>query len=91
MSHPAATPAEVFLDTRGSGRALRLTWHHEADLVILSLWRGKECTGTFRLASGDVDTFVDALVDGLRGEHAPPPMLPPRQRERGSTLRAAAS
>jgi hypothetical protein len=62
-SHPHG---EVFLDTRGNGRALRLTWHHEADVVVLSLWRERLCAGTFRLAKTDVNEFVDALVDGLR-------------------------
>ncbi|MBA2698417.1 MAG: hypothetical protein H0U61_06535 [Nocardioidaceae bacterium] len=57
---------EVFLDARGNGRAMRLTWHHEADLVVLSLWRDDVCAGTFRLSKGDVAEFVDALVDGLR-------------------------
>ena len=57
---------EVFLDTRGGGRAMRLTWHREADLVVLSLWRDGDCAGTFRLAKEDVSPFVDALVDGLR-------------------------
>ncbi|MGI8433903.1 MAG: hypothetical protein ACR2LE_04110 [Nocardioidaceae bacterium] len=57
---------EVFLDARGNGRALRLTWHHESDLVVLSLWRDTMCAGTFRLAKGDVNEFVDALVEGLR-------------------------
>lgn len=45
---------------------MRLTWHHEADLVVLSLWRDDVCAGTFRLAKDDVEEFVDALVDGLR-------------------------
>jgi hypothetical protein len=57
---------EVFLDTRGQGRALRLTWHHEADLVVLSLWRDRFCAGTFRLSRSDVNDFVDALIEGLR-------------------------
>lgn len=57
---------EVFLDARGRGRALRLTWHHETDLVVLSLWRDATCAGTFRLAREDVSEFIDALVDGLR-------------------------
>jgi hypothetical protein len=59
---------EVFLDARGQGRALRLTWHHEADVVVLSLWRDRFCAGTFRLSKADVNEFVDALVDGLRDE-----------------------
>jgi len=66
-SHPHG---EVFLDTRGQGRALRLTWHRESDVVVLSLWRDRLCAGTFRLATADVNDFVDALVDGLRDEAA---------------------
>lgn len=57
---------EVFLDARGDGRALRLRWHPEADVVVLSLWRDGVCAGTFRLPQAEVATFVDALVDGLR-------------------------
>ncbi len=45
---------------------MRLTWHHEADLVVLSMWRDGLCAGTFRLAKEDVNEFIDALVDGLR-------------------------
>jgi hypothetical protein len=75
----------VFLDARGNGRALRLTWHHEADVVVLSLWRDDACAGTFRLATADVNAFVDALVDGIRDEAdiaAGPPSIgaPPDQR-----------
>ncbi len=62
---PVRAHGEVFLDARGNGRAMRLTWHHECDLVVLSLWRDDTCAGTFRLAREDVNPFVDALVDGL--------------------------
>ncbi|MGH3471576.1 MAG: hypothetical protein ACRDPG_05975 [Nocardioidaceae bacterium] len=74
----SAYPArgEVFLDARGNGRAMRLTWHHESDVVVLSLWRDGTCAGTFRLAREDVNEFVDALVDGLRG--LPGVLLPSR-------------
>jgi hypothetical protein len=68
---------EVFLDARGNGRALRLSWHPEADVVVLSLWRDELCAGTFRMPHADVAAFVDALVDGLRdapGVHLPPPL-----------------
>lgn len=57
---------EVFLDARGSGRALRLTWHHDAGLVVFSLWRSGACVGTFRMEKPDVAPFVDALISGLR-------------------------
>jgi hypothetical protein len=65
-AEPRGTHGEVFLDARGNGRAMRLTWHHEVDLVVLSLWRDDVCAGTFRLSSEDVNTFIDALVDGMR-------------------------
>ena len=57
--------AEFFLDTRGDARSLRVRWHHRDGLVLLSLWRGSECTGTFRLPIDDVPTLIDALRAGL--------------------------
>lgn len=68
---------DVFLDARGNGRAMRLSWHPEADIVVLSLWREETCAGTFRMPHEDVGAFVDALIDGLRdapGVHLPPPV-----------------
>ena len=71
---PAAAPAgittlpargEVFVDQRGSHRALRVSWHPEVGLVVLSLWREKWCVGTFRLEPDEVPALVDALVTGL--------------------------
>jgi hypothetical protein len=57
---------DVFLDARGKGRALRLRWHPEADIVVLSLWREGTCAGTFRMPHADVGVFIDTLIDGLR-------------------------
>lgn len=66
----------MFLDARGNGRAMRLSWHPEADIVVLSLWRESTCAGTFRMPHADVSAFIDALIDGLRD--APGVSLPPR-------------
>lgn len=66
MHDVSRTQGEVFLDARGNGRAMRLTWHHESDLVVLSMWREGTCAGTFRLAKDHVNEFIDALIDGLR-------------------------
>jgi hypothetical protein len=66
--HPVTalpTTGEVFLDSRGPGRALRVSWHGEADVVVLSLWTGPTCTGSFRLPVADVPTLIEALRDGL--------------------------
>jgi hypothetical protein len=56
---------EVFLDARGDGRALRVTWHPEPSVVVLSLWRGRTCAGTFRLPVEDAPALVDVLRAGL--------------------------
>jgi hypothetical protein len=67
----AASPllgAEFFLDARGDARSLRVRWHGEQGLVVLSLWRGDECTGTFRLAVEEVPTLIEALRSGLGPE-----------------------
>jgi hypothetical protein len=65
MVPPSPRGAEFFLDTRGDGRSLRVRWHRTDGLVLLSLWRGSECTGTFRLAIDEVPTLIDALRAGL--------------------------
>lgn len=97
MPLPTREPGEVFLDAHRNGRAMRLTWHHEVDVVVLSLWREHVCAGTFRLAAADVTDFVDALVEGLRNEpglsvsprgvaeraDVAAGSLPPRQRQSG--------
>ena len=67
MTAVAPLPAgvEVFLDARGDARSLRVRWHHEDGLVLLSLWRAGECTGTFRLAVDEVPLLVETLRAGL--------------------------
>ncbi len=67
MAAVTPTPVEVeyFLDTRGDARSMRVRWHHRDGLVVLSLWRGEECTGTFRLDIDEVPTLVEMLRSGL--------------------------
>jgi hypothetical protein len=67
MGRVVALPARghVVADERGGGRALRASWHHEAGVVVLSLWQGDICTGTFRARADDVPALVEALTGGL--------------------------
>jgi hypothetical protein len=58
---------EILPDARGGGRWIRVTWHQEADVVVLSLWREGNCVGTARVAREDVPVMVSALVQGLAG------------------------
>jgi hypothetical protein len=62
---PLPATGEVFLDARGAGRALRVTWHPEADVVVLSVWHGSVCSGSFRLPVEQVPELVDTLREAL--------------------------
>ena len=42
---PLPETGQIFLDARGGDRALRVSWHAEAGLVVLSLWRDNVCSG----------------------------------------------
>ena len=60
----------VFLDPRGDDRSLRVTWHQESQLVVLSLWRDNVCAGTFRLAADEVPDLIAMLRQGLDAAYA---------------------
>jgi len=55
----------VFLDPRGEDRSLRVTWHQDAQLVVLSLWRDNVCAGTFRLSADEVPDLIALRRQGL--------------------------
>ena len=54
---------DMFLDERGAG--LRVTWHPERDLVVLSVWQGDSCVGTFRMSVQDVPRLAGLLAAAL--------------------------
>ncbi len=62
---PLPETGSIFLDARGGDRALRLSWHPESGLVVLSLWRENVCSGSFRLAVDEVPEMIDVLRAGL--------------------------
>src|SRR5699024_2754360 len=67
MGRIVALPArgEVVADARGEGRSLRVSWHHEAGVVVLSVWRDHLCAATVRVPAEDVPALVAALTAGL--------------------------
>jgi len=67
MAQPRTLPrtGAVFLDPRGEDRSLRVTWHHDQQLVVLSLWRDNVCAGTFRLGADEVPDLIALLRRGL--------------------------
>jgi hypothetical protein len=64
-ARPLPELGSIFLDARGSARALRVSWHSEADLVVLSLWRDNVCTASFRLSVEEVPELIAMLRTGL--------------------------
>src|SRR5215211_668464 len=54
---------DMFLDERGTG--LRVTWHPERDLVVLSVWQGDGCVGTFRMSVQDIPRLSGLLAAAL--------------------------
>ena len=62
---PLPETGSIFLDARGGDRALRVSWHQESGLVVLSLWRENVCAGSFRLAIDEVPDLIEMLRAGL--------------------------
>jgi hypothetical protein len=62
---PLPETGSIFLDARGGDRALRVSWHQDAGMVILSLWRENVCAGSFRLAIDEVPELIQMLQAGL--------------------------
>ncbi|NUS50387.1 MAG: hypothetical protein HOQ22_05015 [Nocardioidaceae bacterium] len=63
---PLPESGSIFLDARGGDRALRVSWHQDAGLVVLSLWRDNVCAGSFRLAIDEVPELIAMLRAGLQ-------------------------
>ncbi len=62
---PLPSAGSVFFDARGGGRALRVSWHSETEIVVLSLWRENVCIGSFRLSIDEVPDLIELLRAGL--------------------------
>jgi hypothetical protein len=69
-ARPLPATGEIFLDARGTERALRVSWHYDTDLVVLSLWRDNVCTGSFRLGVEEVPQLIELLRSGLDTAYA---------------------
>src|SRR5262245_56923039 len=80
MSASDAAPlprlGEVFFDVRGSSRSMRLSWYADTGVAVFSIWQGGMCTGTFRLAIGDLPRMVETLERGPGGQERGPEPSP---------------
>ena len=61
---------DVFRDVRGDDRTMRVSYHQDREVVVVSLWAGTVCRGSFRLAADDTDRLV-ALLSGIASPAGP--------------------
>ena len=54
-----------FHDTRSPVRRMGLSAHPVDSTMVLSLWQGDVCTGTFRLPAGEAARLISALAFGM--------------------------
>jgi hypothetical protein len=60
---PMPSLGDVFVDVRGESRTMRVSYHAEHGVVVVSLWVGALCRGSFRMAADDVERFVATLCE----------------------------
>jgi hypothetical protein len=60
-----AETGEWFYDAQRPERRMRVTWHPDKRLAVLSLWDGNECSATFRLPIEDAASLSQILVSFL--------------------------
>jgi hypothetical protein len=68
VMHALPTHGDVFFDIRDDGRNLRLSWHDDQALLVLSTWRHGSCTASCQLDRQDVARLVTHLVEGLAAQ-----------------------
>jgi hypothetical protein len=67
---PLPTRGTVFFDARDDGRTLRVSFHPEQAVYVISVWRADTCLGTFRLLAEHAADFVHAITEPLAEPYA---------------------
>lgn len=64
---PLPAQGAVFFDPRDEGRFLRVSYHDDLGVFVLSLWRDDTCLGTFRLSAEEAPRLIHTMVGALVG------------------------
>jgi hypothetical protein len=54
-----------FHDQRGSVRRMGVSIHPGDSTIVISLWQGDACTGTFRMPANDAARLISTLAYGM--------------------------
>ncbi|MFG2057616.1 hypothetical protein ACGFI9_26700 [Micromonospora sp. NPDC048930] len=65
---------DLFTDLRGEDRTMRVSFHPDRGAVVLSLWSGTVCRGSFRMPVDDVDRLLVLLAEVRQAGTAVPPV-----------------
>ena len=65
MPLPLTSPGRWIRDSRGEGRAVRVSAHTEAGFLVLSTWKADLCVATVRLLPDEAAQLADSIADGL--------------------------
>lgn len=66
-----------FGDAERRTRSMRVTPHPEEGIVTLSVWEGRQCTNTVRIACEELPSLIGSLAQALAVASVPPPPEPP--------------
>ena len=61
-----------FSDTRSPVRRMGISTHPVDSTIVISLWQGDVCTGTFRLPASDAAGVISTLAYGMTEAIADP-------------------
>jgi hypothetical protein len=69
---PLPNPGDVFSDVRDPDRTMRVSYHADAGIVVVSLWSGRLCRASFRMAADEAARLVTALGQAALASTAAP-------------------
>ncbi|MEU6202668.1 hypothetical protein ABZ814_03640 [Micromonospora musae] len=87
---PMPSLGDLFADTRGEDRTMRVSYHPEREAVVLSLWSGGVCRASFRMPTGDLPRLLALLGGVIAGGTPPAGPLPDRTDPRTPPVERAA-
>ncbi|WP_139338040.1 hypothetical protein [Micromonospora avicenniae] len=87
---PMPSLGDLFADTRGEDRMMRVSYHPEREAVVLSVWGGGVCRASFRMPIGDVPRLLALLGGVVTGGTPPAGTLPDRTDPRTPVVERAA-
>jgi hypothetical protein len=75
-----------FFDPRSPERRMSVAAHPDEGVVVVSLWQGQRCTGTFRLPTADSSRLIATLADGMAASLSRPSLEDPGPRGRARVV-----